>query len=321
MSTIQTANIKNAASASNNIVLDASGNATFAGTAAMASSFLRNRIINGNMAVRQRGTSFTATAGTAIYTADRWIVFAGGATCGVATPSDLGLAGFPTGLLASGATGNTVLNFAQRIESVNILDLANQTVTISGWLFSTATVTPTLSLATPNAVDNYSSETAVGSVPALPSVPANTWTRFAVSVALPAAAANGLQVAVAWGATGAGVNRFLTGVQLEVGTVATPFERRQFGQELALCQRYYQTGRAAVYGVTTGSGSYSPDLIGTANFNTTMRAAPTITRSSATDTGGTPVISPYVTGIQIDFDISSGLVGGTQFNFAAAAEL
>jgi hypothetical protein len=275
MSTLQATNLKNAASASNNIVLDASGNATFAGTAAMASSFLRNRIINGNMAIRQRGTSFTATAGTAIYTADRWLVFATGASCSVSTPSDLGLAGFPTGLLATGATGNTVLNFAQRIESVNILDLANQTVTISGWLFSTATVTPTLSLTTPNAVDNYSSETAVGSVPALPSVPANTWTRFAVSVALPAAAANGLQVVVAWGATGAGVNRYLTGVQLEVGTVATPFERRQYGQEFALCQRYFERSDQLFQTASNGglSNSYPTGIY----YQVTKRAPATVT--------------------------------------------
>jgi len=69
----------------------------------------------------------------------------------------------------------------------------------------------------------------------------------------------------------------ITGVQLEVGTEATPFEHRSFGQELALCQRYYQKQ-------TTGTNQYSIFLTGsidsTSNIymygklNGTMRTSP-----------------------------------------------
>jgi hypothetical protein len=83
------------------------------------------------------------------------------------------------------------------------------------------------------------------------------------------------------GTSGAVFN--LTGVQIEVGTVATPFERRPYGQELALCQRYYETFTTGV--TLTASGvCYLPF---NANFAVTKRIIPTITTqniSSATAT-------------------------------------
>ena len=62
-----------------------------------------------------------------------------------------------------------------------------------------------------------------------------------------------------------------TGFQLELGSVATDFEHRSFAQELALCQRYYQTGFAKVY------NSNQPINVMSQNFMPEMRAAPTIT--------------------------------------------
>ena len=69
---------------------------------------------------------------------------------------------------------------------------------------------------------------------------------------------------------------YITGVQLELGKVATPFEHRSYGEELALCQRYYQ------YGQTRGGipmydsyGFYPPT-----HFNTSMRANPTVSVTS-----------------------------------------
>ena len=79
---------------------------------------------------------------------------------------------------------------------------------------------------------------------------------------------------------------YLTGVQLEVGSKATPFEHRSYGQELALCQRYYQILRRnpGVVGMRVGVGqatnSNQVDIV--IPFPTTMRVAPTALEQSGT---------------------------------------
>jgi len=64
----------------------------------------------------------------------------------------------------------------------------------------------------------------------------------------------------------------ITGVQLELGKVATPFEHRSYGEELALCQRYLHTLRSGIFGVATAVGT----IAFTYSSPVTMRAAPTI---------------------------------------------
>jgi hypothetical protein len=66
----------------------------------------------------------------------------------------------------------------------------------------------------------------------------------------------------------------ITGVQLELGSVATPFERKNFGQELALCQRYYETllGSSVNEIYSTGATNYIKWV-----FKTSKRGNPTIT--------------------------------------------
>jgi hypothetical protein len=69
-------------------------------------------------------------------------------------------------------------------------------------------------------------------------------------------------------------NFFLTGVQLEVGETATPFEHRSFGDELARCQRYYsQSTGQNVHGKQYNSNTW----LGDPQYPVTMRATPTVT--------------------------------------------
>ena len=66
---------------------------------------------------------------------------------------------------------------------------------------------------------------------------------------------------------------FITGVQMETGSVATPFESRSYAEELTLCQRYYQETRAGWSGDSTDNEFYRAHY----QLPVTMRAAPTIT--------------------------------------------
>jgi len=84
---------------------------------------------------------------------------------------------------------------------------------------------------------------------------------------------------------------FLTGVQLEVGSVATDFEHRSFGQELALCQRYYETSYDFVGGTYPGAANSSHYFMTTPDgysfqpgidFKVVKRASPTIVMYSTT---------------------------------------
>ena len=73
----------------------------------------------------------------------------------------------------------------------------------------------------------------------------------------------------------------ITGMQLEVGSVATDFEHRSFGKELALCQRYCQISRVSVY--ENGNGS-NHALSCNTPFFAELRATPTATLVSASHT-------------------------------------
>ena len=95
---------------------------------------------------------------------------------------------------------------------------------------------------------------------------------------------------------------YVTGVQLEVGTVATPFERRLYGNELALCQRYYEV--MSIYSSTANSPAF---------FRVTKRAAPTVTSSSGT--ASYAGVTPSADGFW------QGNTSGQQASFYASAEL
>ena len=81
-------------------------------------------------------------------------------------------------------------------------------------------------------------------------------------------------------------NEFLlTGVQLEVGDTATPFEYRSYGDELQRCQRYYQqwTGGGTTPYFATGRNHSSVQSIFSLNYRTEMRGQPTLYISAAAD--------------------------------------
>lgn len=291
------------------------GNVTAAGTVAMGSSFKRNRIINGNMLVDQRNAGASVTQTTSIlYTVDRWASYGSVASkftiqqnAGSVTPP----AGYTKYLGITSSSAYTVgasefFGIQQVIEGYNIADLGwgaagAQTVTLSFWVRSSLTGTfgGTLSNDATNRV--YPFTYTISS--------ANTWTAISVTVSgdtsgtWQTTTSGGLVVnfnmgagatvsgtAGAWSGstlrapTGAvsvvgtsGATFYITGVQLEVGTIATPYERQIYSDQLAQCQRYY-------WKMTTG-GVYTRYAYGESISATVVQANiqnPVPMRSSAT---------------------------------------
>ena len=269
-----------------------SGNVTVSGDLIPSSSFLRNRIINGNMQIWQRGTS--ATLASLGYLADRWALGQFVSTQGSQSTSVP--AGFQYSLKVqrpSGATSTTAIVSTQCIESVNCYDLSSQSVTLSFWAkaganFSAASSTLLVQVYTGTAADQgtsypYYSWTGVATPISINQTITTTWTRYTVTGTFGAGVleAMALFTYTPVGTAGADDAFYITGVQLEVGSNATPFERRQYGQELLLCQRYFQIS-AQGYPTGTSTGSYSgvagsTGYISGFNFPTVMRAVPTIT--------------------------------------------
>jgi hypothetical protein len=232
----------------------------------------RNRILNGDMRIDQRnsGASVSSGVGVVTYTVDRWSVAATGAAV---TAQRLGSAGGYY-LNITGAASNTLVNVRHRIEALNIADLANTTVTLSFKCSSTTATSVTAQVSCASALDSFTTTTnAQTSVKSISS----TGTVYTATFTLPAQTVNGVEVL--FSLTGFTSGTFaLADVQLEPGSVATPFERRSYGQELALCQRYYEIIRvsAGQYNAATGN-----TCTVSVPFKISKRAAPTVTTKIA----------------------------------------
>ena len=237
-------------------------------TAASSPYVLKNRIINGAMVIDQRnaGASQTIANGAYNYTVDRWRASSFGATC-------TGQQIFSTNQYLyqfTGAASVTNIDVNQRIESKNCLDLASKTVTLSATIANSLLTTVTWQAFYANSTDNFSATTAIAS---------GTWTvnstltTYSTQISLPANAINGLEIHLQVAAQTSGTWQF-TNVQLEIGTSATPFERRLYNQELANCQRYCQTvGANELY----GNNYSSTQALVSARLPVVMRANPTAT--------------------------------------------
>ena len=252
----------------------------------------RNRIINGGMDVWQRGTSFTnvGSGGPPTYTADRWFGYRGGFASNLSVSQQTGFSGFrycSRVQRASGDTSTQSLQFCHIVEDLNMYDLEGQPFTLSFWArrpssgYSGGSLSVIVATGTTanQGSNSFANGTWSGSASPVASTATltSTATRYSFSGTFGAGIAE-LAVQFLWTPTGtAGSTDYIeiTGVQLEAGSVATPFERRSYGQELELCQRYYTKGRTQGWPRSGDNASLAMSF-----FKQTMRATPTVTQSA-----------------------------------------
>jgi hypothetical protein len=313
----------------------------------------RNRIINGDMRIDQRNNG-ASVSGTGVFAVDRFVTDCVNAVLQSQQSSDVPSGqGFVNSLRITVTTpsSNASNDFAavnQKIEANNVADFmlgtaSAVTITLSFWV--KASVTGTYVASFQNGLSSRRAYPATYTINS-----ANTWEKKTITLVGDTSGtwetgngqgiwirfdlgsgsnfigtANTWQSANAMRVAGAaklsdtnGATFFITGVQLEAGTTATPFERVEFGESLRRCQRYFEN-------VVGASGSF--DLISSlyssgnnwANwyYKVTKRAAATVSASGFT--GSNPVIySPTINGAALNYPTAGYLGTGS---ISAAAEL
>ena len=322
-----------------------------------------NPVINSAFQVWQRGTSFTANTG---YTADRWYKSAAaGRTFSRQTTSDTtNLPNIQYAMRMQRDSGNTATDnvvLSQSFETANAYPYIGKTVTISfyaraGSNYSAASGNFISRLYTGTGTDQNVEVSYTGSSAVInqASTLTTTWQRFSYSGTIGTTATE----FALWfaftpvGTAGAADYAEITGVQIDIGSVALPFRTyaNTLAGELAACQRYYQ--KSYGQGVAVPTNSTANGIIGFSNtstgtecyyghieFKVTMRAAPTVTTYSFTSST-TNVVSRKSDGqdqgtdsgvpIQINdsgFNLSNNTPGtistasGAVIHYAASAEL
>jgi hypothetical protein len=267
----------------------------------------KNRLINGGMTIAQRGTASVAATTSNLLAVDRWFGYNSTASSKYTMQQNAATVTPPVGFTDYlGATSSSAYSVAaddyfgltQRIEGFNVADLgwgtANaKTVTLSFWVRSS--LTGTFGGGFSNAAYNrgYPFTYTISS--------ANTWEYKTVTVAGDTTGTwgttNGMGIELVFSlGTGSnikatpnvwttgwrfptgetsvvgtsGATFYITGVQFEKGSTATAFDYRSYGQELALCQRYFETGYFDGVGAyIAGAGASIYNL---ATFSVTKRS-------------------------------------------------
>jgi hypothetical protein len=241
----------------------------------------KNRIINGNVSVDQRnaGASQTFTAAAAVaYCVDRFYASCTGAN--ITGQQVAGTAPYQYAYKFTGATSNTGTLFGQRIESLNIADLVSTNVVVQAQIASSTITTVTWTAYYANTTNTFSSKTSIatGTI-TITSTP----TIYTFSFNAGSSAANGVAIEFTTGALASAATLQYSGVQLEAGTIATPYEFNQYAVQSAQCRRYYQKYAepccAGYIRGDNGNFSYGFGFV----FNSPMRATPSASASGAPD--------------------------------------
>lgn len=298
---------------------DGGSNAVLYGVAAPTGSMgFRNRLLNSDMRIDQRNAGASVTQTTSVvYTVDRWSCYGSAASKFTVQRSTTAPAGFTNSLLVTSSSAYTVgaseFFFVQQvIEGFNIADLgwgtANAaTVTLSFQVRSSLTGTfgGTISNGATNRVYPFTYTISAANTFETKTITVagdttGTWSTdtsggivvnfnmgAGASVSGTAGAWSGSTLRAPTSATSVvgtnGATFYITGVQLEAGSVASPFERRDYGRELMMCQRYFMSwGGTTNYeymGIGCSQATNSATIV--VPLQVQMRSSPTLTVSAA----------------------------------------
>ena len=285
----------------------------------------KNLIINGGFDVWQRGTSTSLVGGPSYIGADRWQVYINTSSTiymdKVAfTVGQTEVAGNPENYLKFdwlGTGSSTVKIIEHRVEGVS--HTAGKAVTLSFWARTQMADDPSVSF-----TQSFGLGGSAGISVFSQTIDCTTaWQKFEITTTLPSisgktvGAGSYLQLSYASSGT---LNSYLeiAQVQLELGSVATDFEHRSYGEELALCQRYYcRLYTETIFGTVGTSGH----LVHYYAFPEEMRVTPATTDIGSLWDSGSRYVSPFGKA-----GTRAGLTGGTGAasylaNYAFDAEL
>ena len=315
----------------------------------------KNLIINGAMQLSQRGTSFADSANGS-YTLDRFNIQNSSGTPAFTVTQDSDTPhGFNNSLKVACTTADTspaagsFSRIRHTIEAQNLSSLAKGTASAKAQTLSFYVKTNKTGVYTVFVYDDDNNRMFSASY----TVSDTNWNRYTIDVPADTSGAinddNGAGYVIHWGlslgsnrtsgslastwATYATANEHvgnvnfadntsnvwaITGVQLEVGSVATDFEHRSFADNLLLCQRYYTSGDDKVG--TTSYPSSDGYARGWYSFKVNMRATPTMTFSDG-GTGGSKIADGISDkGFYVTYGSLSASQAGT-YDWTASAEL
>jgi len=303
----------------------------------------RNLIINGAMQVAQRGTTATGgSTGLHYGGCDRWRVYQENTAVAYTLSQDSNSPnGFATSYKLDVTTADSTLDAADRVDLIyrfegnELQGLAKGTsdakqMILSFWVSSPKTGTHVIEFFdndntrsisksyTVSAADTWEYKTIVIDADTTGALDNDTALSLQISFWLMAGSnfTSGT-LATSWGSTTAANravgqvnvtdntanNFYITGVQLELGDTATPFEHRSYGDELARCQRYFEKEVP-----TWGTPRYADGIIhSSAYFKVTKRATPTMTLISDVYNNA-PAVQQTTKDYFVTYDVTSGSV-------------
>ena len=300
-----------------------------------------NPVLNSAFQVWQRGTSISLAASTtpAVYTTDRWQTYTG---ANQATTISRQATGDTTNLpniqycvrfqRDSGQTGTGAYYFNQNFETINSISYAGKTVTLSFYARKGANYSEATSIVNATLYSGTGTDQSVlvgGFTGAASPISQNatlttTWQRFTYTGAV-AATATQLAIFFNWAPTGtAGAADYLevTGVQIDVGSVALPFRTNggTLQGELAACQRYYYravTPENAYGAFGTGLGRSATTVYGLIPLPVPMRITPTSIEFSTVRVDDGSASTGSATAITINSNFTSRNLGALDMTFSS----